>query len=318
MDLHSSIDAMTDRSPFTLVSDRAANLAPSVAATVASPLGERDAADQLLGLFDLLLGEADQNVLLERFHNWANRCGLADSLGFTDADDELAVVLGEQRHHRALYQLDIDGSTLGAVTLSRRQRYSEPELTLLERALGGLARALRLARQLARAQTTAMHDGLTGLLNRRAMDERLAQELLLSKRHSSALSLMIIDIDHFKDINDQLGHLVGDEVLRRLAQAFRSCVRESDLLFRLGGDEFAILLPRTGLSGAADVARKIRETVEHVTVELAANTGGVLPRVSIGVADLLPGDDDKALLQRADTHLYHAKAQGRGRVCISV
>ncbi|MEQ9464134.1 MAG: GGDEF domain-containing protein [Haliea sp.] len=309
---------MTERSPFTLVSDRAANLAPDLTAAATSPLGERDAADQLLELFDLLLGESDQDTVLQRFHRWANRCGLADSLGFTAPGDEQEVVLGEMRHHRALYQLNIDGSMLGAVTLSRRQRYSEPELTLLERALGGLARAARLAQQMTLAHSTAMHDGLTGLLNRRAMDERLSQELLLAKRHDSALSLMIIDIDHFKDINDQLGHLAGDEVLRRLAEAFRSCLRESDLLFRLGGDEFAILLPRTGLSGAADVARKIRETVEQVTVELSARADGVLPRVSIGVTDLLPGDDDKMLLQRADTHLYHAKAQGRGRVCISV
>ena len=309
---------MTDRSPFTLVSDRAANLATSPATPMAAPMADIEAAEQMLGLFDTLIGEADQKVLLERFHRWASRCGLADSLGFTAAGNQQELMFGEQRHHRALYQLAIDGKTLGAVTLSRRRRFSEAELTLLERALGGLARAVRLAQQLAHAQDTALHDGLTGLLNRRAMDERLSHELLLAKRHGSALSLMIIDIDHFKDINDQLGHLVGDEVLCRLAESFRGCVRESDLLIRLGGDEFAILLPRTGLSGAADVARKIRETVEHVTVGLSTRAGGVLPRVSIGVADLLPGDDDKALMQRADTHLYHAKAQGRGRVCISV
>jgi diguanylate cyclase (GGDEF)-like protein len=132
---------------------------------------------------------------------------------------------------------------------------------------------------------------------------------------------MMIDIDHFKTINDELGHLGGDHVLRTIANVLRKSTRRSDLLFRFGGDEFTILLPHTDADGAAEAARQIRLNLSRLTDEelgLETSEVGFKLDVSIGIASFQDGDDDETLMQRADTHLYHAKSRGRARVCTSV
>ena len=167
-------------------------------------------------------------------------------------------------------------------------------------------------------QRQALHDGLTGLLNRKSLDDRLAQELNKTQRHGGTLSLMLIDVDHFKELNDRLGHLVGDQALKNLADIFRAETRESDLSFRYGGDEFAILLPATDLSAAQCTAERICRKLQAAPIETFSVDDGntpLRPELSIGVAEYLPGDTEAELLQRADTQLYQAKAEGRGRTC---
>jgi diguanylate cyclase (GGDEF)-like protein len=162
----------------------------------------------------------------------------------------------------------------------------------------------------------AQRDGLTGIFNRRRLNESLGVELPRAHRQQQPLSLLLIDVDHFKKFNDLYGHLDGDACLRSIAGAIaRSVKRPGDLAARYGGEEFAVLLPATEPAGAAEVAEAIRANIEKAAIPHASNGGGVAT-VSIGVATLLPNvtttvDD---LIGAADQSLYAAKSAGRNRV----
>lgn len=153
----------------------------------------------------------------------------------------------------------------------------------------------------------AHHDPLTGALNRGGLAQRLPV------RDARALALLVIDIDHFKQLNDQHGHLVGDDVLRLFSSAARSVLRPHDLLSRHGGDEFLVVLKNTAEDGAIAVAERMRSAFSEQVSAMAVFTS--LPTLSIGVAACSgPDIDFKTLLERADTALYASKRQGRDRV----
>ena len=155
-------------------------------------------------------------------------------------------------------------------------------------------------------------DGLTQLFNRRYFNETLEREINRCKRYERPLSLVIFDVDHFKLINDEFGHVAGDALLRQLATVVKSRVRREDILARVGGEEFAGILPEVGLAGALATAEKIREVVESTGMTFEDN---VMPcTISLGVAELAGNDDPKALYARADAALYRAKQSGRNRV----
>ena len=129
---------------------------------------------------------------------------------------------------------------------------------------------------------------------------------------------MMIDVDHFKTLNDRLGHLGGDKILRAIADVLKRSTRGSDLIFRFGGDEFTVLLPHTDDNGAAQAAKQIRANLQRLSDDelgITEEAEGIRPDISVGVAAYHTGDDEESLMRRADTHLYHAKASGRGCVC---
>lgn len=169
----------------------------------------------------------------------------------------------------------------------------------------------QLREELERQATT---DCLTGLANRRHFHQQASRHFQQAERYGEALSLLALDIDHFKSINDNHGHPAGDSVLRGLAQHFRQGIRAIDLMGRIGGEEFAILLPRTDLDGAVELAERLRETLTQQRFEIAGGSElGVA--VSIGAASLRPMDASLDILcARADQALYRAKAAGRNRV----
>ncbi len=159
----------------------------------------------------------------------------------------------------------------------------------------------------------ARHDPLTGTANRRYFFERAEQEFMRSRRYQTPLSITLIDVDHFKHINDQYGHATGDEVLKLLSEKIAALLRESDLLARIGGEEFAILMPCTGLAGAALMAERLRLTI----AEEASPVAGLMPhlRFSAGVTQLKAQDQSiEDCLRRADEAMYKAKQAGRDRV----
>lgn len=163
-----------------------------------------------------------------------------------------------------------------------------------------------------RLQDLATKDPLTGLANRRHFFEQAERELGLAVRHGYPLSILMIDADHFKRINDAHGHPVGDEVLRRLANTLRQHLRTTDLPARYGGEELIVLLPSTAASGAMVLAERYRLAVRGC--ELAVGDARVTWTISIGLADLRPGERTlDTLIQRADAALYRAKAAGRDR-----
>jgi len=162
----------------------------------------------------------------------------------------------------------------------------------------------------------ASRDFLTGVSNRRHFFERAREEHARSRRYEKPLSVLMLDIDHFKRINDCYGHARGDEVLKAFCEAGRSQLREVDLLARIGGEEFAVLLPETDASGARIVAERLRQFVAGLKV----GTEGAEIRwtISIGVAALVPADATiEECLKRADKALYRAKEGGRNRVEVS-
>ena len=309
--------------PFTSSADRSTPVAPSALAPTSSvrvadrPLWDFGPEQQLL-LLNRLLGCSEQGELIQRFVQWVTDLALAEGVTFRCARTDELICLGNRRHHCAQYDLRIDQVALGTITLCRRERYSEDELLVIEQALGALARCLQLAGDVAALRSLATRDPLTGLRNRSSLDEWLHTEVSRTRRHHTPLALMMVDVDHFKALNDRLGHPTGDHILRTIAGIFRDSTRASDLSFRFGGDEFAILLPHTELDNAAIVAEQIRHNLGRLddnALHLTAAARGLRPDISIGIAAYRDGDTEDTLLRRADTHLYHAKAMGRGCVC---
>lgn len=154
----------------------------------------------------------------------------------------------------------------------------------------------------------ARTDPLTGLRNRRAFDDSLELELAVVERTQSPLSLLVLDVDHFKQINDHFGHEAGDKVLRAIAQVLSGCVRIIDIVARVGGEEFAVVLPHTDEAGALEVAQRMRAAVAQ------AHWLGQPTTISIGTASLQDTENARSLFARADAALYAAKKSGRNRV----
>lgn len=158
----------------------------------------------------------------------------------------------------------------------------------------------------------SIRDPLTSLYNRRFAVEAGRGFAAQAKRYGSDLHILMLDLDHFKKVNDSYGHAVGDEVLKGLAEILRSIVRQSDVAARIGGEEFVVLLTHTGVEGAYNIANRIRDTV-------AATDFPGVPRkvtVSLGVAGLHEGETFEEALARADVYLYQSKHSGRNRVTV--
>lgn len=157
-------------------------------------------------------------------------------------------------------------------------------------------------------------DALTNLYNRHFMDAHLENMVQQSHRHQRPMSLMLIDVDHFKPINDTYGHDVGDEVLRNMSKVIINCIRTADMAARFGGEEFVVLLPETDLLSGTVVTDRIRQMVEMTPFKVDHEIGSLNVTVSIGAAQLRKGETAAQLLKRADEALYKAKTSGRNQV----
>lgn len=183
---------------------------------------------------------------------------------------------------------------------------------LISTASHGLAVRERMHRR--ELERLAAVDPATGLLNRPSWEHAVVRELARMQRHGVPATLMMIDIDHFKDINDNYGHPVGDEVIRGMARAIRTCVREGDLACRYGGDEFSVLLANVSSRAAQATAERLRTRVAAATFAAAP---GLRCSISIGLGGATRDmADARAWIERADAALYKAKMAGRNRVCL--
>ncbi len=162
----------------------------------------------------------------------------------------------------------------------------------------------------------ALHEPLTGLHNRRHFMDRLAAELAASRRHGRSLSLLLVDIDHFKLVNDRHGHLAGDEALKMLARVIQGAIRKEDVLARYGGEEFVVLPRETGLRGGEALAERIRKAVERSRFSWDGKSLTFTVSVGVSVIDGLADGElgHRGLLEAADQALYQAKQDGRNRV----
>jgi diguanylate cyclase (GGDEF)-like protein len=205
-----------------------------------------------------------------------------------------------------------ESSALGLLTIFTRapaQRFSEGEVRELEELALRAGPAIENARLFREARQLADLDALTGLHNRRYFHETLAREVARAHRYQRNLALIIFDLDDFKAINDQIGHLAGDAVLSEAAERVREVVRSADIACRVGGDEFAVILPESRLADADQLYARLQKAVSARPVGEAG-----LLRISAGVAELRPDDDSISFFQRADNALYGAKEKGKGQV----
>lgn len=214
--------------------------------------------------------------------------------------------------HRCHYNIKLPQEELGEITLSRSRRFLEPELKVIEQMLGILVYPLRNALRYKAALDAAMTDALTGVCNKRSFELHLQREMDLADRHRGELSLILVDLDYFKSINDTYGHLTGDAVLKEVAKRIRATCRQSDLCFRIGGEEFALLLSSTDANGALVIAERVRQAIAASPITL--DDLSLQVTASLGVSSFKSGQSQDSFLREADEALYRAKRQGRNQV----
>lgn len=237
-----------------------------------------------------------------------------DGLLYSHTLSDLHLQLGENALEVASYSLSHEGESLGQLTLHRRQPLDTPQRNDLENLLSCLLYPLRNALLYRMAIQSAMRDPLTETGNRIAMEQTLSREAEASMRHRQPLSLLMLDIDHFKRINDNHGHFNGDHVLKIVAQTLKSQVRNVDQVFRYGGEEFVIILANTDRDTAALVGERLRQAVQDLDF---SSLGNLRPSISLGCSTLLPAESTDSLLRRADSALYVAKREGRNRMMMA-
>ncbi|MGV8917415.1 MAG: GGDEF domain-containing protein [Pseudomonas sp.] len=253
--------------------------------------------------------------ILETFFRGIQRLMPLNALNYEQHSSDLHLKFGERAHHRASYSLSHEGEHLGELLFQRSLRFTELELAQLETLLSCLLFPLRNALMYRAATQSALRDPLTGTGNRVAMDQTLFRETELARRHKYPLSLLMLDIDHFKQVNDTHGHTTGDEVLKAVADSIKSQLRNVDMVFRYGGEEFLIVLSNTSREAAAMVGERLR----HAALRLMhpAPVHPIELTVSLGCATLLPAESAQSLIRRADNALYVAKREGRNRLAMA-
>lgn len=187
------------------------------------------------------------------------------------------------------------------------------QITLVNDSLEILSDSLQRALDYEDLFERASHDALTGLANRRVFEERIPGMMSSAQRYNNPLTMLSMDLDRFKQINDNLGHLAGDEVLKSVADVLRNAIRTSDLLVRMGGDEFILILDNTDQISAKILAERLCKAVDELDIWADSKTK---LGISIGLAQLKKRESLANWLERADDILYHAKAEGRSRVAI--
>jgi diguanylate cyclase (GGDEF)-like protein len=197
---------------------------------------------------------------------------------------------------------------LGIFSRDPGVRFGDDDLRGLEELAERVAPAIENARRFREARKLADLDALTGLHNRRYFHETLAREVDRAQRYQRRLSLVMVDVDDFKEINDRIGHLAGDAVLAEIADRIRQVVRSADVPCRVGGDELAVIVPEAEVGQARQLVGRIQRALSSQPI---ARAGRV--RVSAGVADLQPNDSPTSLFERADESLYAAKHAGKGK-----
>jgi two-component system cell cycle response regulator len=215
--------------------------------------------------------------------------------------------------------LEEANAELARINLKYEQMYREliskaNELDLMNKKLNALTE--ELSRKNAVLADLAARDGLTDLYNHRYFHEFMKKNVHQSQRYGRPLAIVLLDIDHFKILNDTYGHQIGDQVLKELAEILRNSVRKSDVIARYGGEEFAVIMPETDFRGAAIAAENIRSKVEEHKF-LASSQQAIQFTISLGVAQLSESmDGAMGLMGAADSSLYQAKRNGRNRVCV--
>lgn len=224
------------------------------------------------------------------------------------------ITFDDQPYHVQQWRLHGQRHHADAILLVREVKMVREELSLVNDALQILREPLQRALEYEDLFEMANNDALTGLANRRVFDDRIDAMLEGARRHNRPISLASMDLDHFKQVNDNFGHAEGDRVLQLVAETMKKTVRRCDLLARMGGDEFLLVLPDTPLKAAQALTERLSRAIQRLQIKIP--DGGQLG-ISIGVVQYLPGMGREELMVKADEVLYQAKSRGRARVCIA-
>lgn len=238
----------------------------------------------------------------------ATHCTKAFGDSLTKVNDQLERI-SDPKQAKAVVEKIIEAS----------QRMAENTSQLETRLEDSHKQISDLQENLDAVRAESMTDSLTGLANRKQFDKTLADAIAESNESGEPVSLLMMDIDHFKKFNDTFGHQAGDGVLRLVAAAMKASVKGRDLVARYGGEEFSAILPQTAIQDAVTVAEQVRQAVmgkELIKKSSGESLGNVT--LSIGAATLLPDEDGEKLIARADEHLYAAKRNGRNQVKASL
>ncbi len=230
-------------------------------------------------------------------------------LNYVHEELNISQSFGQPAPHSCTYRLIVSGDTLGEMVISRNKKFSKLETTLLETLLCGLVYPLRNGLLYQKAIDAAHRDPLTGVHNRASMDSAIDREITLARRHGNQLSLLAMDIDHFKKVNDTYGHAMGDCVIKAVAETSKATIRSTDIIYRYGGEEFLILLSNTDKEGATQLAERLRQQIEETCI--ICDGIQISTTVSIGVTHLENDETREQLFAHADSALYEAKASGR-------
>jgi diguanylate cyclase (GGDEF)-like protein len=234
---------------------------------------------------------------------------------YTNAEFGVEISNGVFTRHSCSYALIVEEQKLGVLKLMRNHKFDDGEIKLLETLLCCLIYPLKNATLYHQAIKMAYTDPLTQAYNRASFDDSVKREMSLAARNAKNLSIIFLDIDHFKHINDHYGHDCGDFTLASIAKRIKENLRGSDMLFRIGGEEFVILLNGTDMAGAELLAERIRASIEHHILAFGMET--IKITVSLGVSTLLKDDGADTFIKRADAAMYKAKKAGRNRVMLA-
>ena len=236
----------------------------------------------------------------------------ASFLSYRNIEAEAEHEIGKPARHSCQYALRLGLQPLGDLTVARGRRFSEDELHTVEKLLCLLLYPIRNALLYRQALLSARRDPLTGALNRGAMDEMLKHEIEVCERSGANLSMLVLDIDHFKAINDGFGHNAGDAALKALVRLVSGAVRGADCLFRYGGEEFTLIMSNTPLNGALLLAERLRQAIENASLRFEGHS--ISFTASFGVAELQSGENAEQLFRRCDGALYQSKNSGRNLI----
>lgn len=274
--------------------------------------GDPERDQQRFQLLSRLQTTLSLESIVSLFHASLSELFQLAGLRYVHEARKLQVLEGDSASHSCGYRLHTRQGDLGEIIIYRNRRFSDNELSAVESLLMTLVHPLRNALQYLDVLNASITDPLTGAGNRAGLDAAVEREIALARRYEQPLSVLMIDIDHFKSVNDTHGHGAGDAVLRDTVGRFTEVHRSTDMCFRYGGEEFVILLNRTDQNGALTIADRIRSRVADTPFRYSRQQLQIT--VSVGVSEYGPADSRDTLFTRADKALYEIKQQGGNQV----
>lgn len=265
-----------------------------------------------LSMVNSLQTTLEVHTLLKNYCKELARMITFDSLEYSFTELKQSFCHGQRATHELCYHLAIKEDSLGDLTFTRSLPFSDRELIIIESTLSILLFPLKNALSYQKAVHNSYICPLTKIGNRAAFDRAITREIQFSSRHLTPLSLLLMDIDFFKQVNDKYGHLAGDRILSELSMRLSALCRNSDLLFRYGGEEFALILSHTNEQGALQFAQRALHKVSDEPYVYQSHTMKLT--MSIGLGTYASNDNESSLFKRADDALYRAKDFGRNRV----